>query len=149
MFNAVASTMMSGPICLWCFFVFGTIIMSHQTFYELYKPEIGGLDLEDGNAIYMDLDPPSTQASCIILCGLQPGCLWAKFTGTGRCGISDAFCPHVADNQSSSLVAIVPNGVSSWSISENSSFLFQHIPYLISMLCQTKKWTLWNCLMHI
>ena len=131
---AAAATMLSVTICMWGFFVFGTTT-SHRTFYELYKPEIGGLDFVDGNAIYIDLDPPSTQASCIILCGVTPGCLWAKFTGTGRCGISDAFCPQLATNQSSSLVAIVQNGVNIWST--NYLSLISPYPHLASMFCQT------------
>ena len=90
--------------------LFGATV-SHQFFQPIYTSEIDGLQLPHGNVVYFYLGPSSTKSSCIILCGLTPGCLWINFNGDGRCGISDVLCPGPTERQDATPLDFVMNGV--------------------------------------
>ena len=89
--------------------LFGGMMCSQL--YPLYLQQVSGLELDHGSAVYVGLKPPSTNASCILLCSLTPGCLWAKFDGNGTCIISEVPCPRMAASQESTVVGIVSSEV--------------------------------------
>ena len=91
-------------------------MMSSQLFYRLYLQQVDGLELDHGHTAHVDLKPPITNASCILLCGLTPGCLWVKLLGNGTCITSDNICPRMAENHEATLVGIASNKVKVFTI---------------------------------
>ena len=91
--------------------VIGTV-MYHDGFSPLYTPEIHGIGMSNEAAVQVYIPPPSTEASCGILCSLTPGCVWAKFDiYTRRCALSHSVCPRPTESQESYLVAVVADMV--------------------------------------
>ena len=66
--------------------------------------------MENQEVTKVYLEPPSNAASCIILCGLTPGCLWATLdSNTGICSMSNSVCLQSAEQQGTSFFAVVHN----------------------------------------
>ena len=85
--------------------VIGTV-MCHDGFSPLYTPQINGIGRSNETAVQVYIPPPSTEASCSILCSLTPGCVWVKFyIDTGRYALSHSVCPRPTESQESYLVA--------------------------------------------
>ena len=58
--------------------------------------------------VHVYIEPPSNTASCLILCGLTAGCMWANFSSDiGLCAMSDSVCPRPVDHLESSLFPVV------------------------------------------
>ena len=89
--------------------MFGNIACLN-VFYPIYTLQILGHDMENQDLTKVYLKPPSNGASCIILCGLTAGCLWATFnSNTGICSMSNSVCLQSAENQETSFFAVVHN----------------------------------------
>ena len=112
--------------------LFGPTV-SHQFFQPVYTSEIGGLQLPHENSVYVYLGPSSTKSSCIILCGLTPGCLWINFIGGGRCVISDVLCPGPPEQQDATPLDFIMNGVNIFA----GSWLDRHWNIIhVDQMCQ-------------
>ena len=91
--------------------LFGNTKCGHL-FYPLHTMRFQGLEIEYYYAF--QLDWPSTEHSCIILCALTPNCMWSRFISTNRsCFLSYGECPVFSINLGTSVTAVLHNMVSS------------------------------------
>ena len=81
-------------------------------FTPLYTQRIYRREMREETANHVYMVPPATEASCGVLCGLTPGCMWFRYnTNTGICSLSQAVCLQPLENQEIYLTAIFSNMV--------------------------------------
>ena len=91
--------------------LFGNTKCGHL-FYPIHTMRFQGLESEYYYAF--QLDWPSTEHSCIILCALTPNCMWSRFISTNRsCFLSHGECPVFSINLGTSVTAVLHN-MASW-----------------------------------
>ena len=92
------------------------VVMCLDGFTPLYTQKIYRTEMHEETENHVYLEPPSTEASCGVLCGLTPGCMWFRFnTDTGICSLFQAVCLQPLQNQDVYLTAIFSNMVNTFS----------------------------------
>ena len=85
-------------------------------FAPLYTQRINRTEMRQETANHVYIAPPSTEASCSVLCGLTPGCMWVRYTSdTGICTWFHVACLQPTENQGSYLTAVFSNVVNAFS----------------------------------
>ena len=95
-------------------------------FKPVYTQKINRTEMRQETATHVYIATPSTEASCSVLCGLTPGCMWVRYTSDTRiCTWFHAACLQPTENQGSYLTAVFSNVVNAFSKSKSlySSYL--------------------------